>query len=307
MISPLITRRAFLQTTAFLAATASGVPAWASDKKDPLLAFSTLGCPDWSLEQIVKFAAAHGFKGIEVRGLLRHMDLPTCKEFSNENRAGSLRLMDDNGLRFINLGSSASMHHADETARRKNLDEGKRYIDLAAQLKCPFIRVFPNNFPEGQDKAFTLDLIARGLLELGDYAKGSNVKVLMESHGDLLYTADLAQVMKASEHPHVGLVWDMTNMWVKTKELPARAYGELKKYIHHTHIKNARLENDKIKYTRIAEGEVPIFEMIESLHKGGYNGYYSFEWEKMWHPELEAPELAIADYAVVMKRYFEKK
>jgi hypothetical protein len=52
------------------------------------------------------------------------------------------------------------------------------------------------------------------------------------------------------------------------------------------------------------EGEVPIFEAIDLLAKGGYKGYYSFEWEKLWHPELEAPELAIADYAKVMAEHF---
>jgi sugar phosphate isomerase/epimerase len=306
MISNNISRRHFLKQSAGLATTALGVAAWASNAKDPLLAFSTLGCPDWPLEKIVQFAVAHGFQGIEVRGLMRHMYLPTCKEFSSENRAVSLRLVEDNGLRFINLGSSANLHFADPEKRKKNLDKGRQYIDLAESLNCPFIRVFPNNFPKEQEKSKTMDLMAAGLRELGDHAKGSKVKVLMESHGDLLYTDDLLHVMKASEHPNTGLVWDMTNMWVKTKESPTLAYSKLKKYIHHTHIKNARLENDKIAYTRIAEGEVPVFEMIDSLRNGGYKGYYSFEWEKMWHPELEDPEPAFADYAAVMKKYFQK-
>ena len=43
---------------------------------------------------------------------------------------------------------------------------------------------------------------------------------------------------------------------------------------------------------------------IEVLHSGGYKGYYCFEWEKVWHPELEDPEIAIADYARVVKGYF---
>jgi hypothetical protein len=37
----------------------------------------------------------------------------------------------------------------------------------------------------------------------------------------------------------------------------------------------------------------------------GYGGYYSFEWEKVWHPELEEPEVAIADYARVMTQYLQ--
>ena len=52
------------------------------------------------------------------------------------------------------------------------------------------------------------------------------------------------------------------------------------------------------------QGEVPIFEAIDALQKGGYKGYYSFEWEKLWHPEIAAPEIAIADYPVAMKKHF---
>jgi len=298
-------RRDFLQTAAALITTSLGASAFAFKRKIPRLAFSTLGCPDWSLEQIVEFAVQYGFKGIEVRGLKRQIDLTTCSEFNKENITVSLRMLQDHGLEFINLGSSSTLHFADPDTRKKNLDEGKRYIDLAQELKCPFIRVFPNNFPKEQDKNQTMDLIAKSLLELGDHAKGSNVTVLLETHGDLLYINDLQLVMSASEHKQVGLVWDITNMWIKTKESPAMAYEKLKKYIRHVHIKNAKLVSDNITYTRLEQGDVPIFDAIDALSEDDYKGYYSFEWEKLWHPELEAPELAIADYADVMKKHFQ--
>jgi sugar phosphate isomerase/epimerase len=95
-------------------------------------------------------------------------------------------------------------------------------------------------------------------------------------------------------------------MWAVTKESPSVAYEQLKKYIHHTHIKNATLADGKINYVLLDKGEVPIFEAIDVLKKGGYKGYYSFEWEKLWHPEIESPEVAIADYPKVMLRHFDK-
>ncbi|MGC4021523.1 MAG: TIM barrel protein [Cyclobacteriaceae bacterium] len=128
--------------------------------------------------------------------------------------------------------------------------------------------------------------------------------VLIESHGDLLFIEDLEKVLTTANHKKVGMIWDVTNMWIKTKEKPADVFTRLKKYIKHSHIKNAKLVDGKIQYTRLKEGEVPIFEAIDLLKSGGYNGYYSFEWEKLWHPELEAPELAIANYAEVMIDHF---
>jgi len=37
--------------------------------------------------------------------------------------------------------------------------------------------------------------------------------------------------MQSVGHPHVGLVWDIVNMWSVTKEPPAQMYAKLKKYI----------------------------------------------------------------------------
>jgi len=210
----------------------------------------------------------------------------------------------DNNLKFINLGSSAALHFPEGAERQKNLDDAKRFIDLAQQLNCPYIRVFPNDFPKDQDKNLTKDLIAKGLLELGNYANSTNVSVLMETHGQVVYTADLLDIMKASTHKHVGLIWDAYNMWSVTKESPADVYAYLKNYIRHTHIKDAKEIDGKERYVLLGTGNSPIFEAVDLLAKNNYTGYYSFEWEKLWHPEIDAPEIAIADYPKAMQQHF---
>ncbi|WP_153798695.1 sugar phosphate isomerase/epimerase family protein [Foetidibacter luteolus] len=300
-------RRRFLTSTAALLAAPLMGKAFYRQPVKPLLSFSTLGCPDWTFAQITDFAAKHGFKALEIRGIQRQMDLAQCPEFSSKRkRRATQSMMKDKGLRFINLGSSANLHTVEPAERKKQLDDAKRFIDLAEQIDCPYIRVFPNNLPKNQDKAATLDLIAQGLTELGNHAKGSNVTVLMETHGDVVLCADLQQIMQQAAATNTGLIWDITNMWTITKEAPAVVYEKLKPYIKHTHIKDARLVNGKVEYRFLGQGEVPIFEAIDLLAKDGYSGYYSFEWEKLWHPELAEPELAIADYAKTMTAHFEQ-
>jgi hypothetical protein len=41
--------------------------------------------------------------------------------------------------------------------------------------------------------------------------------------------------------------------------------------------------------------------MISLLQQNGYEGYYTFEWEKKWHPELEGGEVAFPQYVEYMK------
>ena len=73
-------------------------------------------------------------------------------------------------------------------------------------------------------------------------------------------------------------------------------YRKLRNYIHHTHIKDAKLIDGKAQYVFLGQGVVPIFEAITILVNDGYKGYYSFEWEKLWHPELAEPELTEHTY-----------
>jgi sugar phosphate isomerase/epimerase len=297
------TRRDFIKT-AGLAGIAIATTSFDFKNYTPLLSFSTLGCPDWTFEAILNFAVTNGYNGVEIRGIQKEMDLPKCAEFSKENIAATRKLIEAKKLKIVDLGSSAGMHYADPVERKKNLDEAKSFIQLAQQLKCPYIRVFPNNFPKEQERNETIDLIIKGLLELGNYAKNTGVTVLLETHGELVQSAEIEKIMQSAAHPNVGLVWDIVNMWSVTKESPAEVYARLKKYIHHTHIKDLKFVDGKEQYVLMGKGETPIFEAIDILAKDGYKGYYSFEWEKRWHPEIAEPEVALADYPKVMKQHF---
>jgi len=299
------TRKEFLQNSAILLAAAMTSSNFAFGKEKPLLAFSTLGCPDWSFQQIVDFAVANAYTGLEIRGIKRQMDLTKCDEFSSPERIKStLSLMKEKGLKFINLGASANMHFHEGPEKEKSMTEAKSFIDLAQKINCPFVRVFPNKFPKDRERDQTINTVAENLLSLGDYAKSRNVTVLLETHGDFSGSDDILKVMKIASHPNVALVWDIANMWTITKESPSVVYKKLKKYIRHTHLKDARLNGDKLEYTLLSQGVVPIFEAIDILSKDGYKGYYSFEWEKLWHPEIAEPEIALADFPKVMRKHF---
>jgi sugar phosphate isomerase/epimerase len=299
------TRRQFLKTSAGFLAVALGGNKF-DFKTDMKLSFSTLGCPDWSFDKIVNFAVENNYSGIELRGIQRQMDLTKCKEFnSSENIEATMKIMKDKNLQFVDLGSSAEMHHSDATERKNNLDEAKHFIDLAHQVNCPYVRVFPNKLPKEAREA-TIDIIVKCLIEAGNYAKGTNVMVLMETHGDVVESSVIKQIMDEVKHPNVGLVWDVTNMWTLTKEPPSQVYSLLKNHIRHTHIKDAKLINGTPHYVLMGKGDVPIFEAIDILRNNNYQGYYSFEWEKLWHPEIDEPDVALADYPKSMYQHFEK-
>ncbi|GAB4035715.1 sugar phosphate isomerase/epimerase family protein [Spirosoma jeollabukense] len=302
---PLLTRRSALKTTVAGLATAMLGPVMGFDTKKPQLSFSTLGCPKWDMDTILKTAVKSGYQGVEFRGLQGELDLIKCLEFSTAARAKETRdRFASQGIRICNLGSSAQLHHADVQKRAQHLDGARRFIDLAQQLNCPYVRVFPDQLPPDQPREKTLQLISEGLLELGKYAKDKSVTVLLESHGELTRSDLLVQIFQSASHPNVGLIWDIVNMWVDAKEAPKTVYEKLHTHIRHVHVKDVRIVGDAHQYVLLGKGEAPLREAIDALKAGGYGGYYSFEWEKLWHPEIEDPDVAIPNYPTAMKAYF---
>jgi sugar phosphate isomerase/epimerase len=282
-------------------------------KNNPHLSFTTLGCPDWDLSKIIDFAATNGYDGIAIRGLLRELDLTKVPEFSSSQINATIKRVKDRGLTIVELGSSARMHHAEATERKKNSDEAKSFIDLAHTLNCPFIRVFPDIIPEGRERSETFDLVIKGLRELADYARGSDVSILMECSGgisgDFVKADDLSFIMENAGHPKVGMLWNPSHMWSVTKESPALVYEKLKKYIKHTHIKDLKLVNGSIQGAvsydvLLGKGEAPVAEAVKALYKGGYTGSYCCEWEKYWYPDIQEPEVVFAHFSKEIKKYF---
>jgi sugar phosphate isomerase/epimerase len=272
----------------------------------PKLCFSTLGCPDWDLPTIIRFATQNGYEAIELRGIGTEMFLPQSPYFSKEQMAATKAALRDGKIKVIGLGSSAQLHHTDAATAEKHLDEAKKYIDLAAQLECPYVRVFPEKLAAGAERQKSVDLIAERLMMLGNSAKGSKVTVLIESHGELVNIADLKYVLERAGN-NTGMIWDVVNMWSVTKEAPADVWSILNTYIKHVHLKDVVWDADAMRYVLFGKGVAPVKDAVGLLAKAGYKGYYSFEWEKRWHPEIEAPEIALAQYPAVVKSYFRRE
>jgi len=306
-----ITRRQFAQSFAAMTVTgAIGAPAIISaasrsaDKAKRLpLAFSTLGCPKWEWKKILDQAAQHGFAALELRGILAEMDLPKSPQFTGAKLAESLKDLDALGLKISDLGASARLGEPDPAKRLAQLDEAKRFIDLAHKLKSPYVRVFGGKLLKGQTMEDATKLIVAGFKELNQHAKGSSVTLLIESHDEFTTSESLLAILKGANLPTAALLWDAHHTFVAGKEQPADTFKQLGKFARHTHLKDSKPEGNDRRYVLTGTGEVPVKQTVKVLASNGYRGYYCFEWEKRWHPEIEEPEVAFPHYAKVMREY----
>lgn len=297
-----MTRRNFVQTSAAALTAASFLPMPARAAKTRLpIGFSTLGCPAWDWLKVLDFARKHGFAAVELRGLQGTMDLPSRPEFSPDNIAKSKKDVASRGLRIACVSSSAEMHDADPKKHEEQLADARRFIDLAQTLGAPYVRVFGNNMEGPRDEV--IKRVGTSLGQLGEYGGPRGVDVIIESHGDFTDSPTLKAILETAHSSHAGLLWDAHHTYVSGKEEPEFTVAQLGKYIRHTHLKDSRPDGDSVHYVLTGRGTVPVKRQVEALVRMGYRGCYSLEWEKAWHPDLDDPEIAIADYARVVSQY----
>lgn len=300
-------RRDFIHSSAFalLGAACAGAPRVVTSAKAGRLplGFSTLGCPQWSWSQILDFATSHGFPALELRGLQDKIDITQHPELAPSRLADVKRQLDDRGLSVVCLGASARMHETDAATRAAQLDEARRYIDLAHALGTPYVRVFGDRYVEGEPREATRERIATTMRQLGERARDQGVTLIIESHGDFTDSPSLLEILQRADSPAVALLWDAHHTFVASREAPEDTVRQLGRWIRHTHLKDSIAVGAERRYVLTGTGGVPVRRQIEALANAGYRGSYSFEWEKRWHPEIEEPELAIRQYAEVAGQY----
>jgi sugar phosphate isomerase/epimerase len=259
--------------------------------------FSTLACPDWTLAEILRAAAAYSYDGVELRVISRQLDLWNMPEFKPNSLAATRSAIADHGLVIPSIGSSACFHSPDAQERRRNLDLALRMAEVAAGLGSPSIRVFGDSIQRGCGRKQTAAWIADSLHQLAGKLKSSGVQVWLETHGDFASAADVSEIFgQLKGTSGIGMIWDPANAFEQGKETPLIP-PQTSSLIRHVHLKDfIRDAQGRTSYVLTGQGEFPINTMLASLAAIDFEGFVSFEWEKHWHPELAAPEIALPHF-----------
>ena len=266
------------------------------------LAFSTLGCPNWELDQIVETAERLGYDGVELRAVAGSLDLLDRPEFTNDQMNFTRALFADLNVEICCVDTSCTFHSADQRERSAQIDSAIAHAELAAELGAPIIRVFPDTIQPGCGREETRDYIVESLLQLAERLP-FEVDVALETHGDFARAESAIEIVRLVNHPQVTLIWDVANSLSAGGSI-AEAGNTVWPYLSHIHLRDARPVSDSEHWLPVlaGTGKVSFAETLATIKSLNYDGYVSFEWEKYWHPEIEEPEVALPDFINTIRK-----
>src|ERR1035438_8834786 len=118
------------------------------------LSFSTLGCPDWALDEIVARGKEYGYDGIELPGTPPDLDVTRSPEFASPAACQqSVTLAADHGLQFCAIDTSTALTRSEPVERLEHLAMARAAIDLAYEIGAGWVRVFGGEPRKGTSRA----------------------------------------------------------------------------------------------------------------------------------------------------------
>ncbi|MDR3313297.1 MAG: AMP-binding protein [Oscillospiraceae bacterium] len=239
------------------------------------LAFSSLGCPELSWQDMTSLAKDYGFHGIELRG------------YEGTPAEELLRALGKLRTGRLEISCVSAFHSLQYPAKRAQaLVEARNAIALAKALGAGFVRILGDRTAEPCDPVDDAE-VAEAVRSLLPLAEESGVTLLIESNGAFSDTKRLAALLATLGSDSVGALWDLHHPYRFGGESPAETVANLGAFIKYVHCKDSLVTDGKVQYKMMGEGDLPMEGFFRALRSINYEGYLSLEWLKRYAPELE--------------------
>ena len=168
----------------------------------------------------------------------------------------------------------------------EHLKKLERAIELANIFQTPFIRIFSFYPPvlsaedaesgEFVDPTEWRDEVHKRLKSMTAQAQAANITLLHENekaiYGDTI--ARCIDLLKSIDSAHFQAAFDPAN-FIQCSQIPfPDAYEALRTWIRYMHVKDALADGNVV---AAGEGEAHWSDLLQSLHKNGYDGFFSLE------------------------------
>jgi sugar phosphate isomerase/epimerase len=254
------------------------------------LSFTTLGCPEWTLDQIRENAVAYGYHGVEIRTADdgNHISPDT----SLKDAKAIAQKFKESGVPIFTLMAYCRFASTDPEVLEKQQVLMRKLLALAEAMGAKYVRFFGGKLPDGANREAVTEAAARALKPLAREAAQRGIKLAAETHDDWCNSQHLLRLASLiDESAGLGFVYDIFNCVNANLEPWETVYAALKPRIVYCHLKDGWFDaQKKIHYVQLGGGDLPLESILRRFKQDGFESYFSFEWEKKWIPELDPPE-----------------
>lgn len=215
-------------------------------------------CQGYSLEQALDIVGETGFEYAElssIYGMCEHIDPALITpEYAEQVK----NLLEQKGLRC-----HAVSGHVDPTIEEQ-CEMLLKKIEFAGRIGAKIV----NTNAGSRDR---MDEFYKNMKRLIEMAERWNVVIGLESHGDIVHTAqESLPIFKHFNHPLVRLNYDTGNTYFYCRGDIAIEedikYSE--EFLAHLHLKDTIIRGESVQYVAIGDGDInfpAVFEWLKSL------------------------------------------
>ena len=202
------------------------------------------------------------------------------------------------------MATGVRMATPDIAERDQQIEDLKRYVDLAGDLGAPYVRTFGGDHAES-DLLLIVDYVADSYRAVMDEAQARSVTVLMETHDRWSASAPVREVVERVGHERCAVLWDLLHP-MRMLERPEVTYQNISGLVRHLHVHDYNYGPDgSSQAVALGSGCYDHEPPLRMLADAAFDGYCSVE---VIHERGRAHnyEAVLSQYAVKLREYLSR-
>jgi sugar phosphate isomerase/epimerase len=240
-----------------------------------------------SLFDLIEFCAEQNFDALDPTGYFfpGYPKVPADRYLNDFKRRAF-----ENGLDLSGTGVRNDLANPDKAERAADVRHIKEWVEVAARMGAPVLRVFAGPEPEGYTWDQVAAWMADDLRQCVEHAEKYGVLIGLQNHGDMLKSADqVIKILQMVDSPWIGSIVDTGYF------LTPDPYDDIAKVVPYA--VNWQIK-EKIAPV-VKNPDVPrcdLKRIVRIAREGGYRGYLPIETlaskvEKDYDPRARVSQL----------------